>query len=180
MIEEFERESLEIRHWLTENWTEDFGLQSEATARDEAVVDQIGGLLGSTSDREEKVLFITQKLYEQLKTLANFLGKMGEPLPIAAAAASRSLKSSPSRTSTSEGAVAAAAGGAAAGGAVAAATVPPLSTKTRRRARVKGHKKTHEDSVGENPSSTQEAALGAEKAAKVNPNSILPPIHSKS
>ena len=176
MIEEFERESLEIRHWLTENWTEDFGLQSEATARDEAVVDQIGGLLGSTSDREEKVLFITQKLYEQLKTLANFLGKMGEPLPIAAAAASRSLKSSPSRTSTSEGAVAAAAGGA-----VAAATVPPLSTKTRRRARVKGLKKTHEDSVGENPpSATQEVSLGAEKVGKVNPNPVLPPIHSKS
>merc|ERR1739838_862827 len=58
MISEYSLESASIRSWLKENWIDDFDLQADATCRDEAVVDQIGGLLGSTSDREAKVLFI--------------------------------------------------------------------------------------------------------------------------
>ena len=186
MIEEFERESAEIREWLTENWIEDFGLQSEATERDQAVVDQIGGLLGSTSDREQKVLHITQSLYEQLKSLAGFLGRMGEPLPLATS----SLKSSPSRSSST----------------AAAAAVAASDSPTRSKQKSKSKKKREKDKdsgIGDEHSSPpQESQIGngsggasgggggngngggggggVDGVVKMNPNAILPPIHAKS
>ena len=185
MIEEFERESAEIREWLTENWIEDFGLQSEATERDQAVVDQIGGLLGSTSDREQKVLHITQSLYEQLKSLAGFLGRMGEPLPLATS----SLKSSPSRSSSTA--------------AAAAASDSPTRSKQKSKSKKKREKDKDSGIGDEHSSPPQESQIGngsggasggggvngnggggggggVDGVVKMNPNAILPPIHAKS
>ena len=185
MIEEFERESAEIREWLTENWIEDFGLQSEATERDQAVVDQIGGLLGSTSDREQKVLHITQSLYEQLKSLAGFLGRMGEPLPLATS----SLKSSPSRSSSTAAAA-------------AAASDSPTRSKQKSKSKKKREKDKDSGIGDEHSSPPQESQIGngsggasggggvngngggggggVDGVVKMNPNAILPPIHAKS